>query len=455
MSQAASLGRPVLRAIFAALLIAAPAAAQTGSWSAPFDLGVEAVHMIHLPTGKVLVWGHSSAFNAKLWDSSNGSITDVPAVASMFCSGHASLGDGRIIAAGGILTAAARASLFDPFTETWSVTSPMEYGRYYATLTTLGDGRVLAAGGTGVNAGIPEVYDPDTGLWTDFEPLERNLHFYPRNFVLPDGRVSFFSAVRYLVPAILDLAGGTWTDLPIEALAGGPATMYEPGKALRAGGDRTGVSRATKEAFTIDYTAANPTFQPTGSMQYSRSRNQLVLLPDGAVLATGGKGREEGDVYAAERWDPSGGTWTTLASAAIDRVYHSTATLLADGRVLSAGGTPKERRAEIFSPPYLFAGPRPVIMSAPATALYGSTIEIDTLDAASVAKVTLLRLGAATHTYDQAQRFVSLTFTTGPGTITADAPASGNLAPPGYYMLFLISNTGVPSVASYVRVGAT
>ena len=446
---------PLLRTLLAVLLLAAPAAAQTGSWSAPFDLGVEAVHMVHLPTGKVLVWGHSSAFNAKLWDSSNGSITNVPAVAALFCSGHASLGDGRILAAGGNLNAASKASIFDPFTETWSVASPMEYGRYYATLTTLGDGRILAAGGTGVQASVPEVYDPDTGLWTDFHSLDRKLHFYPRNFVLPDGRVSFFSAVRNLVPAILDVAGETWTDLAIEALAGGPAAMYEPGKVLRAGGDRTGVSRATKEAFTIDYTASNPTFQPTGSMEYSRSRNQLVLLPDGAVLATGGKGKEAGNVYAAERWDPTAGTWTTLASAAIDRVYHSTATLLADGRVLSAGGTPKERLAEIFSPPYLSAGPRPVIMSAPATALYGATIEIDTLDAASVAKVTLLRLGAATHTYDQAQRFISLGFTDGPGTITADAPANGNLAPPGYYMLFLISNTGVPSVASYIRVGAT
>ncbi len=454
MSHEAIPGRPLLRALLAALLLAAPAAAQTGSWSAPFDVGVEAVHMIHLPTGKVLMWGHSSAFNARLWDASDGSLTDVPAVAAMFCSGHASLGDGRILAAGGILNAASRASLFDPFTETWSVTSPMEYGRYYATLTTLADGRILAAGGTGFHASTPEVYDPDTGLWTDFEPLDRKLHFYPRNFVLPDGRVSFFSAVRRLVPAILDLAGGTWTDLPIEALAGGPAAMYEPGKVLRAGADRTGVSRATTEAFTIDYTAPQPTFQPTASMQYGRSRNQLVLLPDGAVLATGGKGRE-GNVFAAERWDPATGTWTTLASAAIDRVYHSTATLLADGRVLSAGGTTKEKRAELFSPPYLSAGPRPVIMTAPATALYGSTIPIDTLDAASVAKVTLLRPGAATHTYDQAQRFISLSFTTGPGTITADAPASGSLAPPGYYMLFLISNTGVPSVASYIRVGAT
>src|SRR6185503_1600553 len=99
-----------------------------------------------------------------------------------------------------------------------------------------------------------------------------------------------------------------------------------------------------------------------------------------------------------------------------------------------------QTRAELFSPPYLFKGARPTIASAPAVVQYGSTFTVTTADAASIAMVSLIRPGAVTHAFDEDQRFLSLAFTAGSGVLKIEAPANANLAPPGYYMLFLVNN---------------
>ena len=79
---------------------------------------------------------------------------------------------------------------------------------------------------------------------------------------------------------------------------------------------------------------------------------------------------------------------------------------------------------------------------------------MSTPDAASIASVSLIRPGAVTHGFDEDQRFLSLAFTASAGSLTIQAPANANLAPPGYYMLFLVSSTGVPSVAAFVHFAA-
>src|SRR6185295_19551590 len=138
-------------------------------------------------------------------------------------------------------------------------------------------------------------------------------------------------------------------------------------------------------------------------------------------------------------------------------LYHSTSLLLPDARVLVAGGGhPSDPdngdgdhpTAELFSPPYLFQGPRPVILQAPAAVVYGQSFPIQTRDAASVDSVTLVRLGAVTHGFDQNQRFLELSFDppVARTLLTVHAPAGPNLAPPGDYMLFILRD-GVPSVA--------
>jgi hypothetical protein len=173
-------------------------------------------------------------------------------------------------------------------------------------------------------------------------------------------------------------------------------------------------------------------------------------------------------VFAAERWDPETKTWTVLSSAKRVRQYHSSATLLPDGRVLTGGGGVcascvslgyLEKNIEYFEPPYLYKkdgsgakATRPVINSVPSTATYGRDFDIDSGQAGSVNKVGLVRLGAATHSQDQGQRYIPLSFTTSGNTITATAPATSNIAPAGYYMLFITDSAGVPSVAKMIKL---
>jgi hypothetical protein len=199
-------------------------------------------------------------------------------------------------------------------------------------------------------------------------------------------------------------------------------------------------------------------------MAFPRAFHNTTLLPDGTVLVTGGGTALDGydvtkAVMRAELWSPASESWRTLSSASIPRLYHSTALLLPDGRVLTAGSgddgpAVDQTQAEIFSPPYLFKGARPTIGSAPDLVQYGAPFSVSTPDAASIASVALIRPGAVTHAFDQDQRFLSLGFTAGGGSLTIQPPANANLAPPGYYMLFLVNSAGVPSIASFVQLPA-
>jgi hypothetical protein len=133
---------------------------------------------------------------------------------------------------------------------------------------------------------------------------------------------------------------------------------------------------------------------------------------------------------------------------------------LPDGGVLVAGGgrfsgvnEPTDQlSAEIFAPPYLFRGPRPVIASAPTEVSYAQIFNVQTPDATRVSKAVLVAPGSVTHGFDQNQRYVELSYTASAGGVSITAPASGNLAPPGKYMLFLIDNLGVPSIAAMIGV---
>ncbi len=197
-------------------------------------------------------------------------------------------------------------------------------------------------------------------------------------------------------------------------------------------------------------------------MAGARKLHNATLLADGKVLVTGGsRGKEDPNsvstnpAYTAEMWDPATGTWSTMASFTVFRGYHSTALLLPDGRVLSAGGELGGPSAEIYSPPYLFKGTRPTISSAPASVAYGQSFFVGTPDATSISKITMIALGSVTHGFNMGQRIVRPTFSQGSGGLNVTAPASGNVAPPGYYMLFILNSTGVPSVAKMVQVGSS
>jgi hypothetical protein len=127
--------------------------------------------------------------------------------------------------------------------------------------------------------------------------------------------------------------------------------------------------------------------------------------------------------------------------------------------VLAAGGghpTSEEDvdhpDAQIYSPPYLYQGPRPVIVSAPKAVRYGQSFSVRVSTAAPVARATWMRLGSVTHGFDQSERTMELPIAPTAGGLTVTAPANANLSPPGYYMLFLVSPAGVPSVSAIVRI---
>ena len=260
----------------------------------------------------------------------------------------------------------------------------------------------------------------------------------------------------------------------------GSYAPYDVGKVLVAGGGSIGEDGLsgvpTRDRGRGRLELAGPVARPTASMAFRRRQHNLTVLADGSVLATGGMSTNGGGglvdlanaVYAAERWDPATGQWTTLASAAVARQYHSTALLLPDGTVLTGGGGIcgvcqsvgyLRRDFEVFTPPYLFRhdgsgalAPRPQVTGAPATIGYDQAFSVSSPQAASIRKLAIVRLGAPTHGDDQSQRYVPLTFSASGTTLTVNGPANPNEAPAGHYMLFAVDAAGVPSVAPIVSV---
>lgn len=441
--------------------------ATSGEWTAPFDWPVVAVHLHLLPSGQVLSWGRAG--EPQVWDPAAGEFLPAVSSSKLFCSGHTFLSDGRLLVTGGHISddhGLPDANIFDPAAGRWSLVEPMSRGRWYPTSTTLPDGQVLTLAGRdedGIEVDIPEVW---TGSgWRQLTSAAQELPYYPRAFVAPNGLV--FYAGELPRTLYLDPRGpGEWTPVATSNYGRrdyGSAVMYRPGEVLIVGGSDPPSEAPTSTAEVIDLGQAAPAWRFTGSMAYPRRHLNATLLPDGRVLATGGTSASgfsdpAGAVHAAEVWDPSSGVWTSWAGNRIARVYHSTTLLLPDGRILhtgsgDGGGLPRELSAEIFSPPYLFHGDRPAITGSPNAIGYGQQFVVTTPDAGRVVRATLVRLASVTHGFDQNQRFLELPLTRVAGGLGLTAPASGNLAPPGHYMVFILNSAGVPSLARIIRLG--
>jgi len=184
------------------------------------------------------------------------------------------------------------------------------------------------------------------------------------------------------------------------------------------------------------------------------------------VLVLGGSARDEDATTAslnADLYDPETNTFSSAGTNTIPRLYHSNALLLPDGTVALLGSNPRqgiyEPHIEIYSPAYLFnvdgsPATRPTVTGVPGAVTYGATFQVQTPDAAAISSVVLMRPGSPTHAFDQDQRLVRASYTVGGGVLNVTAPPNGNIAPPGYYLLFIVNSAGVPSLASFVRVTA-
>ena len=459
----------VLLLFLVAVVVRSNAQASTqGQWSSVSNWPTRAVHATLLPDGRVFfVSYYAESLHPNIWDPVSNTFTATASSSyALFCAGHTTLADGRVFIAGGHIadfTGYPHAVIFDPATNGFTSLPDMNTGRWYPTVTTLPNGDVLVVSGdinanTNVDA-LPQVFQFATKTWRNLTTAQLSQPLYPNMLVAPNGKV--FNAGPSRQSRYLDTAGtGSWSNVAVTNFGGsrdyGPAVMYSPGKVAVIGGSNP--PTATSEI--IDLNAATPAWKFTGSMHFPRRQHNAVILPDGKVFIVGGSSASGFDtstspVLPTEMWDPATGQFTVMASIAVYRGYHSTALLLADGRVLSAGGNVGGPNAQLFSPPYLFAGARPSIASAPASAGYGQTVFIGTPDAASITKVTLLREASVTHTNSMSQSFQSLSFTTTSTGLNVTMPANANIAPPGYYMLFILNGSGVPSVANILQVSST
>lgn len=461
--------------------------AQTGQgqWQTlPYTMPINPVHAALLYNGKVLIVSGSgnvagnTNYQAALWDPQAGTISTQPVAWDMFCNGMIVLPDGRPFVMGGTLQydpfhGELSTATYDPATNTFTNQQSMAHGRWYPTATVLADGRAMVFSGLnetgGTNTSV-EFYSAGTG-WSAAFAAPWTPPLYPRMHVLPDGNVFYSGSTTG--SSLFNPATHTWTTniaftnysgtrtygssvlLPLT-----PANNYAPKVLILGGGNPS-----TNTTEIIDLSVASPKWVYGPAMSQPRIEMNATMMPNGQVLAVGGSLNDEDTTTAsleADLYDPGNNTMSPAGAEAYARLYHSVSLLLPDATVWVGGGNPQrgtyESHMEIYSPQYLFnvdgtAATRPTITSTSTSVIgYNGAFQVQTPDAANIASVVLMRNGAVTHAFNMDQRLVGLAFTAGTGVLNVTGPPNGNIAPPGYYMLFILNSAGVPSVAAMVQV---
>jgi Galactose oxidase-like, Early set domain/PKD domain len=466
----------------------ATAQALQGQWrTLPNPMPINPVHAALLHNGKVLIVAGSGNlasemnWRAAIFDPATGTVTTQPVTWDMFCNGMVILADGRALINGGTLKydpfhGQLRNAVYDPSTGQFADVQNMAHGRWYPTTTNLGDGTVMTSSGLDENGNTNstvEIYTVGSG-WSPVYGSPFTPTLYPRLHLLPNGKV-FYSGSgtgsRYFDPSTHTWSGvvattnysttrvyGTSVLLPLT-----PANNYTPVVMIMGGGNP---STATTELINLSATSPKWTYGP--AMSQPRVEMNATILPNGKVLALGGSLNDEDAGTAslnADLYDPATNTFASAGQNAAARLYHSNSLLLPDATVLLIGGNPTrgtyEQSIEIYTPPYLFnsngsPATRPSITGVPSTGIgYNAAFQVQTPDAANISSVVLVRPGAPTHAFDMEQRLVGLSFTAGSGLLNVVTPPNGNIAPPGFYMLFLLNSAGVPSIARFVQLTPT
>jgi hypothetical protein len=357
--------------------------------------------------------------------------------------------------------------LFDPISEQWIRQPDTPLGRYYPTATKLADGRIVITAGTEADGKTPnptvEIYTPpgpgQTMGTVSAVGIDHTTAYYPRQWAMPDGNLLQVDAKK---DYRFTVGSESWVPLPpLKVKVGsGSAGLMLPGDAtgssrvMMAGGLVSGAGLTAAQKF--DYANPSAGWTPARPLPNARAHLNLVQVPDGSAFAIGGNssGLFNGGQPQTLAYDPKVDTWTEMAVQSVRRGYHSTAVLLPDGRIMSAGDSGAgggRQLIDFYSPPYLFKGPRPAIGNASAQLAYGSTFTIAT-SGPKASRAVLMAPGATTHANEMNARHVELAVTSLAGGFSAKAPTA-NVAPPGYYMLFVLTATGIPSEAKWVRLG--
>jgi hypothetical protein len=465
------------------------AAAREGVFGPAETWPIIPVHAVLLPDGRVLNYGTDETGTQgghliyALWNPKqgltpgahtvlpNGTATDI------FCSAQSLLSrSGEVLISGGDRTIAGarnysteETTVFNPNNEALRRGRPMAFARWYPAIVPLPNGEVLVMGGREsknptVTTNTPEIYNVSTG-WRTLtgarnDELFTDSWYYTRSYLAPNGRVLAIANTGALYWMAVAGAGSVsklaQSTLPSSSF--NPMTNFAPGKllAVRDGG----------RVVVIDIRGAAPTVTETAGLGQVRAWANLSVLADGKVLLTGGSAQANklvGVTYRAEIWNPANGRWTPGASAAKARLYHSISLLLPDGSVLTGGGGApgplRNMNAEIYYPGYLYRkdnsgqpAERPVVLAAPAAVRLGQAFTVRVGAGDLVSRVTLVRTGSTTHSYDPDQRFFTLGHTQTGAQLRVTAPTNRNVAVPGYYMLFVFNRQGTPALARILRV---
>ncbi|MBC3846765.1 discoidin domain-containing protein [Winogradskyella echinorum] len=480
-----------------------------GQWSDVIPFDIVPVAIANLPDGRILTWSSKSKFNfggadgftwTQIFDPSIGTDGGVlPEIVTntnhdMFCPGINNLADGRILATGG--SSAGKATLYDPLTETWTAAENMNYARGYQGAVTLSDGSVFTVGGSwsgGSGVKDAEIWTEETG-WTVLPGITKNVLYNAQDdiyetqqgsyrldnhawlWAAPNGKI--FHAGPGETMHWIDVTGngsytvvgqrGTTSRPDIYAM-NGTTVMFDIGKILKFGGSYTysGGTPSNDNAYVIDINDENNvTVALTGNdAEEGRIFPTGVVLPNGEVMIIGGMDTsvpfsDNGAHLSLEIYNPDTNLFRTVVDMDEARTYHSAGILMKDGRVFMGGGglcggcTTNHANAEIYSPPYLFdtngdLAVRPTL-SAPNLAYYDNTFSV--IASPDVTDFAFIRLSSATHSVNNEQRRVPVTFTGTNGNFQLDMP-NANIMPPGYYMLFAMNADGVPSISETVLVG--
>ncbi len=503
-----------------------PADAPTrGMWSAVGTWPMVGVNQAVLPDGKVLTWGTSPDGGAQngryfdLWDPARGladagshNLTYDATRQDSFCAPAVYAADGRLMITGGngTNTNGTTSQYYTPSGGAFAQGPSVADARWYAAMITLPDGRPIVLGGInpytedqwtnpdqavtqGLSSMTPEVLE--NGNWRSLLGAQSRTAFgpdflrasLPKVWVAPDGRV-FGIGTEQMYYVDPNAAGGQGTTTVVGAYKTAPnasatndtapnvgptmsAVMFAPGKVLTVGGNayHNGMGyMASRMATLIDLNGGGAVMTEQPTMAYPRNFANTIVLPNGKVLVTGGETQANNDpalgVFAAEQWDPATGTWSTLASAAVFRGYHSQTSLLTNGTVLSTGGGnpgPVQLKGEVFYPPYLFKAVNGTAQLAPRPQMVGisglsyasaASMQFDMADGSPISQVALIGLSVGTHSFNSGQRRIPLTFTQDGIRITATLPQA-TIAPPGYYQLIALDANGVPSRGTVIAVG--
>lgn len=456
-----------------------------GRWEeVPGTPEVLLMHSVLLPgTQRVLFWGRTRADQSRVWDYSTPAGTylapanqpaDDPALdvntSDMWSAEHTILDTpaGTVLIHGGF--SPDKSFAFDPGALTWTRVGDTAHARFYATTLTLGDGRAATLYGSASKS--IELYTHGTGWAAPIAmPPSMNHHqYYPWTYLLPDGRL--FIAGPHDPTHRFDLAAPGAAE-SFATIHGNRSTGGEKGSSVMLllrppnyepivyiiGGN---LPATQKTAEMIDLSAATPawTSSPNLDLKFARAQQfTATLLPDGRIFVAGGlTGGPDGG--PCEIFDPRnpGAGWVEGPNMKYVRTYHSSFLLLQDGSVLGGGAPPDANPPAVYTPherffPEYFDMLRPVISNAPASINYGGNFTISTPNAADITEVVLLRAGAVTHGYNMSQRGIELVIAgLGAGTLDIEEPPQANLAPPGWYLMFILSSSLVPSLGRWVRV---